>query len=217
MRQAKADIAGPAHRVTAQFFPNHAHQGEEIGAGRADCADRHRQWVDNHVFAGNAVALSPLDDLLGHGKADARIVADPRLIVADRNHRHVILGHHRQHRFEPIFFTSHAVDDRPALGHFDARNQGRDDAAVDAKRHIGNRLDQLDHLDHQIGLSFMRLDTRDAYIHIQNMRPSSDLRLCIAQDTAKIAGQHLGFQLLASRRVDAFADDHKGIIGANRD
>ncbi len=77
------------------------------------------------------------------------------------------------------------------------------------------RLHDLQRLLHQRRLGLVGVHGGNTRIDIENMGARSHLRQGIPDHRFKIAGLHLGSQLLAPRGIDALADHREGPVKAN--
>ena len=103
--------------------------------------------------------------------------------------------------------------DSSIVAALEAGLEGGDDRAVDGKRHIDGVLDQLDRL----GEDRRLVGHRDTGIHVQHGGACLDLGDSVGNHAIVIAFCHLGSKQLASRRVDALADDAEGRVKADDD
>ena len=76
----------------------------------------------------------PLDDLLRDREPDVGVLADPGLVVADRDDRRAVLLHQRQDPLEPLVLAGDAVDEGLALVDGETRLERLDDRRVDRQR-----------------------------------------------------------------------------------
>ena len=90
----KLTLRRAAGRVDLELVAQPAEDPEHLAAGRRHRPDRHEERVDDDVLARDAVVSGPLDDPLRDGEPDVGVLADPGLVVADRDDR------------APYFFTS---------------------------------------------------------------------------------------------------------------
>ena len=153
-----------------------------------------------------------LDDLLGHGETHVRIFRDAGLVVRDGDDGDVVLGDQRQDRLELLFLAGDRVDEGTALGGLEAHLEGGGDGTVDAQRHVADRLDDFQRLAHQRRLGFVGVHRGDAGIDVEDVGARRDLRQRVLDHGLEVAGLHLGGELLAARRVDAFTDDGEGLV-----
>jgi hypothetical protein len=85
------------------------------------------------------------------------------------------------------------------------------------KRHVDQALDDLERLDEQGRLGFVRVDRGDTGIDVEHGGACCHLLQRILDDGVEIADDHLGGQLLAAGRVDALTDDAEGLVEADDD
>ena len=88
----KLTLRRAAGRVDLELLAQPADEREDLAAGRAHRADRHDQRVDDDVRARDAVVGGPLDDALGDREPDVGVLADPGVVVADRDDRGAVLA-----------------------------------------------------------------------------------------------------------------------------
>lgn len=138
---------------------------------------------------------------------------DAGLVVRDGDHCSTIFLHQRQHPFQAFFLARHRVHQRLALVDGQSGFECRNDRRIDAQRHIGDRLHQLDRLRQDARL----IGQRNAGVDIEHMGAGRDLRMHVGHHPAEIAGRHLCGQNLAAGRVDALADDDEGPLEADDD
>jgi len=211
--QAEAEIGRTAGGVDLQFLPEPADQVEDAASRLVEGADRHDQRIDDDIGIGDAVIRGALDDLLCHLEAHIGVFRDAGLVIGDGDDRGAVFLHKRQHALQPLLLAGDGVEQRLALVDGESRLEGGDDGGIDGKRHVGQRLHELDRLGQDLRL----VRQRDAGIDIEHVGAGLDLGQRIGLDAAVVAGRHLGGQQLAARRIDALPDEHEGTLEADDD
>ena len=79
-----------------------AEDPEDLTAGGRHRPDGHEEGVDDHVLAGDAVVEGAFDDPLRDTESDVGVLADPGLVVADRDDRGAVLPDQRQDPLEAL-------------------------------------------------------------------------------------------------------------------
>ena len=165
------------------------------------------------VLAGDAVVGRALDDALRDTEPDVRVLADPGLVVADRDDRGAVLLDERQHALQPLLLAGHAVHERLAAIDREPGLERLHDRRVDRQRQVGERLDELN----CPGEDRRLVGERDAGIDVEHVRAGVDLGERIALDPAEVAVLHLLGEELPPGRVDPLADDHERPVIADHD
>jgi hypothetical protein len=88
-----------------------------------------------------------------------------------------------------------------------------DDRGIDAQWHIGNRLHQLN----GFGKNARLISERDAGVDVEHVRPGFNLRHGVGLDAAVVAVFHFFGENFSARRVDALANNDKGLVEADVD
>ena len=182
-------------------------------AGGRHRPDGHEEGVDDHVLAGDAVVEGAFDDPLRDTESDVGVLADPRLVVADRHDRRAVLPDQWENPFEALVLAGDAVHERLAAIDREPRLERLDDRAVDREWQVGERLDELDRLREDGRL----VGQRDAGVDVEHVRAGLDLGDHVALDPAEVAVLHLLGEELPAGRVDPLADDDEGPVVADGD
>jgi hypothetical protein len=165
---------------------------EHLPPGRGHRADRHDERVDDDVLAADPVVGRAFDDLPRDREPHVWVLADPGLVVRDRDDRGAVLGDEGQHGFQAFVLAGHRVDERPPPIDVEPRLERRDDRRVDRERHVGERLHQTHRLGEDRGL----VRERDPRVHVQHVRAGLDLGEGIGDDGREITSGHLIGELL---------------------
>ncbi|CAI2934180.1 protein of unknown function [Aminobacter niigataensis] len=217
VRQAERDVGQAAGGVDLELLTQAAEQRKDLAAGIAERADRHDQRVDDDIMGGDAKVGATLDDLLGDREADIRIHRNAGLVVGDGNDGHVVFLDQRQDRLELFFLAGDGVDQRAALGDLERRFDGCRNRAVDRQRQVDEVLNDLQRLHQQARFGLVWVDRSDTGVDVEHGRAAGCLLQRVPDDGLEIAGDHLGGQLLAAGRVDAFADHAEGLVETDDD
>ena len=209
--QPERHVRGAARCVHAQLVVQPAHQPEHLLTGRPHRTDRHHERVDDDVVRGDAVVGGRVHDLLGDPEPHVGILADPGLVVRDRDDRGAVLGDQREHRFDPFVLAGHRVDERLALVRGEPGFERGDDRGVDRQRQVGERLHELD----RRGEDPRLVGERDPRVHVEHVRAGAHLRVDVGDHGREVPGGHLGRELLPAGGVDPLPDDRERPPGAD--
>ena len=135
------------------------------------------------------------------------------VVVGQRDDRGVVLLDQREDRGEPVVLGGDRVDQRAALVDRQPGLERLDDRGVDADRHVGEALHQLDRPGEQVGL----VGERDAHVDVEHVGAALDLGLHVALDRGQVAGAQLLLEDPAAGRVDPLADQAEAPAVADDD
>ena len=161
------------------------------------------------VLDGDAVlARGDVHDLPGELEAPLGLLGDLEFVVRQRDDGGAVALHQRQDRFEPLVLGGHRVDECFALVSRQPGVERLDHRRVDAERQVGQALDQLHRLDHQIDL----VGERSPHVDVEHHGATGHLLRDVDLDTRQVTGAQLILEDLATGRVDAFADDAERLV-----
>ncbi len=154
----------------------------------------------------NAEIGGALDDLLGNGEANVRVLGNAGVVVRDGDHGHVVLLDQRQDAFEPFFLAGDGIEQRTSLGGLQTGLECAGNGGVDAQRNIGDGLHHLDELRHQhrldevvVGIARVRCHLAGehrARIDVEHGGAGLDLRNRIAWTLEKSPRSSSSFKIL---------------------
>ena len=125
----------------------------------------------------------------------------------------MVFGGQRQHDVQHLVFAGRRVDQGLAFVNREGGFQRRGIRAIEAERNVGD----LHQRSREIGQKFRLIGPRNARVDVEHLGTGGDLDAGVVERHAHVAhGQGLE-QFLASRRVDPFANGHKGLVRADPD